>query len=205
MLGRGAGRSNTPIRTIPISTIGRCGHGDDRAANLCNRQDDGARSAAARVDFGLQSKNGGWASFDADNTHMYLNNIPFSDHGALRRPADSRRKRALRVNARPARREPETSPILKRGVDHLLNDEEKDGSWCACGMNYIYGTWSALCALNAAGVAIPRLPCGAPWLACFDPKRGRGPGRGWLKLQARLQRLRKISEHGVANVMGALG
>ena len=35
---------------------------------------------------GLQSKNGGWGAFDADNTYYYLNNIPFADHGALLDP-----------------------------------------------------------------------------------------------------------------------
>ena len=35
---------------------------------------------------GMQSKDGGWGAFDADNTHFYLNNIPFADHGALLDP-----------------------------------------------------------------------------------------------------------------------
>ncbi len=35
---------------------------------------------------GLQSRNGDWAAFDADNTHFYLNHIPFADHGALLDP-----------------------------------------------------------------------------------------------------------------------
>ena len=35
---------------------------------------------------GLQSKNGGWGAFDADNAYDYLNNIPFADHGALLDP-----------------------------------------------------------------------------------------------------------------------
>ena len=35
---------------------------------------------------GLQSRNGGWGAFDADNNCAYLNNIPFSDHGALLDP-----------------------------------------------------------------------------------------------------------------------
>ena len=35
---------------------------------------------------GLQSRNGGWAAFDADNVDHYLNNIPFADHGALLDP-----------------------------------------------------------------------------------------------------------------------
>src|SRR4051812_50190223 len=48
---------------------------------------------------------------------------------------------------------PETSPTLARGVECLLSEQEQDGSWFGrWGMNYIYGAWSALCALNAAGV-----------------------------------------------------
>src|SRR5215470_6974211 len=35
---------------------------------------------------GLQSRNGGWGAFDADNNYEYLNHIPFSDHGALLDP-----------------------------------------------------------------------------------------------------------------------
>jgi squalene-hopene/tetraprenyl-beta-curcumene cyclase len=102
---------------------------------------------------GLQSKNGGWASFDPDNMSLYLNNIPFSDHGALLDPP------TVDVGARCVSmlaqlgETVETSPILKRGVDYLLREQEKDGSWFGrWGMNYIYGTWSALCALNAAGI-----------------------------------------------------
>ena len=34
----------------------------------------------------MQSENGGWGAFDADNTHYYLNHIPFADHGALLDP-----------------------------------------------------------------------------------------------------------------------
>ncbi len=101
---------------------------------------------------GLQSKNGGWASFDPDNTSLYLNNIPFSDHGALLDPP------TVDVSARCVSmlaqlgETVETSPVLKRGVDYILREQEKDGSWFGrWGMNYIYGTWSALCALNAAG------------------------------------------------------
>ena len=35
---------------------------------------------------GMQSRNGGWGAFDADNDNDYLNHIPFADHGALLDP-----------------------------------------------------------------------------------------------------------------------
>ncbi len=128
----------------------------DRAANLPGVQQDYGTAISRGQEWiaGLQSKNGGWASFDADNTCHYLNNIPFSDHGALLDPP------TVDVSARCVSmlaqlgEKTETSPMLKRGVEYILNDQEKDGSWFGrWGMNYIYGTWSALCALNAAGVS----------------------------------------------------
>ena len=36
---------------------------------------------------GMQGKDGGWASFDTDQTRLLFNNIPFADHGALLDPA----------------------------------------------------------------------------------------------------------------------
>ncbi len=53
---------------------------------------------------GLQSRDGGWAAFDVNNLEYYLNNIPFSDHGALLDPADRGRHRALHLDAGAARR-----------------------------------------------------------------------------------------------------
>jgi squalene-hopene/tetraprenyl-beta-curcumene cyclase len=128
----------------------------DRAANLPGQARNAFGEAIARgrewIE-GLQSRNGGWASFDADNTHLYLNNIPFSDHGALLDPptADVSARCVSMLAQLGATME--TSPALKRGVEYILRDQEMDGSWYGrWGMNYIYGTWSALCALNAAGV-----------------------------------------------------
>ncbi len=59
----------------------------DRAQNLQDRPATGSRSRArANGFYGMQSKNGGWGAFDADNDHYYLNHIPFADHGALLDP-----------------------------------------------------------------------------------------------------------------------
>ena len=41
----------------------------------------------------------------------------------------------------------------RRALDYLRREQEADGSWFGrWGTNYIYGTWSVLSALNAAGV-----------------------------------------------------
>ncbi|MBY6242776.1 squalene--hopene cyclase [Methylosinus sp. Sm6] len=103
---------------------------------------------------GLQSRNGGWGAFDADNEYYYLNHIPFADHGALLDPPTADvSARCVSMLAQLGDK-PESSPRMKEGVDYLLTEQMPDGSWFGrWGMNYIYGTWSALCALNAAGVA----------------------------------------------------
>ena len=104
---------------------------------------------------GLQSSNGGWGAFEADNTHFHLNAIPFADHGALLDPPTADvTARCVSMLAQLGER-PQTSEPLRRGVDYLIRDQEKDGSWFGrWGVNYIYGTWSVLCALNAAGLRI---------------------------------------------------
>ena len=101
----------------------------------------------------MQSHNGGWGAFDADNTYYYLNYIPFSDHGALLDPPSEDVTGALPVDAGPARRETGREAALERAIDYLRETQLADGSWYGrWGMNYIYGTWSVLCALNAAGL-----------------------------------------------------
>ena len=129
---------------------------------------------------GLQSRNGGWGAFDADNSYHYLNNIPFADHGALLDPPTADvTARCVSMLAQLGETS-KTSPALARGVEHLLSEQEADGSWFGrWGMNYVYGTWSALCALNAAGVD----PASAPirravaWLASIQNQDG-GWGEG---------------------------
>jgi squalene-hopene/tetraprenyl-beta-curcumene cyclase len=101
---------------------------------------------------GLQSKNGGWGAFDADNSFTYLNNIPFADHGALLDPPTTDvSARCVSMLAQAG--EPSDSERMKAALAYLRDEQEEDGSWFGrWGVNYIYGTWSALCALNAAGL-----------------------------------------------------
>ncbi len=141
------------------------------------------------MDRGLQSRDGGFAAFDADNTYHYLNYIPFSDHGALLDPPTADvTARCISMLAQLGETK-ETSPVLARAVDYLLADQEEDGSWYGrWGMNYIYGTWSALCALNAAG----HDPASAPirkaveWLVGIqNPDGGWGEDAASYKLEYR--------------------
>ncbi len=116
-----------------------------------------ARSMARAREWveGLQSRNGAWGAFDADNDNEYLNNIPFADHGALLDPPTADvTARCISMLAQMGETQ-KTCPAMKRAVDYLVRTQEKDGSWFGrWGMNYIYGTWSVLCAFNVAKVDI---------------------------------------------------
>lgn len=126
---------------------------------------------------GLQSKNGGWGAFDADNNYEYLNHIPFSDHGALLDPPTADvTARCISMLAQLGDK-PGRSPTLDRAIAYLKRTQEKDGSWYGrWGMNYIYGTWSVLSALNAAGFdgADPAVRKAVDWLLAIQNDDG-----GW--------------------------
>ena len=100
---------------------------------------------------GMQSTNGGWGAFDVDNSDFYLNHIPFADHGALLDPPTADvSARCISFLAQIGYER--SHPVVSRGINYLKQDQEKDGSWFGrWGTNYIYGTWSVLNALNAAG------------------------------------------------------
>ncbi|MGZ8247841.1 squalene--hopene cyclase, partial [Methylomagnum sp.] len=104
---------------------------------------------------GMASENGGWGAFDADNTHYYLNHIPFADHGALLDPPTSDVSgRCVMFLASVAERRAEFQPVIDKAIDYLRNEQETDGSWFGrWGTNYIYGTWSVLVGLEKAGLS----------------------------------------------------
>ena len=126
---------------------------------------------------GMQSKTGGWGSFDADNTHAYLNHIPFADHGALLDPPTADVS-ARCIGALCQHGMDRNHPAVARGIEFLKRDQEPDGSWFGrWGTNYIYGTWSVLCALNAAGEdpSQPYIQKAVAWLkACQSADGGWG-------------------------------
>jgi squalene-hopene/tetraprenyl-beta-curcumene cyclase len=121
---------------------------------------------AAEWVVGMQCRNGGWGSFDADNTHFYLNHIPFADHGALLDPPSADvSARCLGFLAQ--RGTPSDHPAVATALAYLRREQEEDGSWFGrWGTNYIYGTWSVLAGLNAAGVdsGAPEMRRAVDWL-----------------------------------------
>jgi len=127
----------------------------DRMRRSTGGQDYDAAIARGREWIeGMQSTNGGWAAFDVNNLEYYLNNIPFSDHGALLDPpTEDVTARCVSMLAQLGGTA-ENSKAVARAIDFLRQTQLAEGSWYGrWGMNYIYGTWSVLCALNAAGLS----------------------------------------------------
>jgi squalene-hopene/tetraprenyl-beta-curcumene cyclase len=125
---------------------------------------------------GMQSRDGGWAAFDVNNLEYYLNNIPFSDHGALLDPpTEDVTARCISMLAQLG--ETRSNPQVAAGVEYLRRTQHPEGSWYGrWGMNYIYGTWSVLCALNMAGVSHddPMIRKAVAWLVSVQNQDG-----GW--------------------------
>ena len=150
----------------------------DRARNKVHTSDyDSAIERGREWIVGLQSRNGGFGAFDADNDYYYLNNIPFADHGALLDPpTEDVTGRCVSMLAQLGEKAG-GSPVVDEAIEYLRRTQLPDGSWYGrWGMNYIYGTWSVLCALNAAGVGHddPMMRKAAAWLVSIRNDDG-----GW--------------------------
>src|SRR6201987_2557197 len=126
--------------------------------------------------FAMQCKNGGWASFDKNNTKMIFQHIPFADHNAmLDPPTVDITGRILEMMATYGY--DQNHPAVKRAIQFIRNEQEPDGSWFGrWGVNYIYGTALVLRGLEAIGMDLHE-PCvqqGAEWLRMVQNADG-----GW--------------------------
>jgi squalene-hopene/tetraprenyl-beta-curcumene cyclase len=110
-----------------------------------------AMQRAVRWLVGMQSRDGGWGAFDADNTRKVVTRLPFCDFGEVIDPP-SADVTAHTVEALAAAGLAGTRAV-RRGVAWLLRAQESDGSWFGrWGANYVYGTGAVVPALIAAGV-----------------------------------------------------
>jgi squalene-hopene/tetraprenyl-beta-curcumene cyclase len=144
------------------------------------RYDHALRRAATWI-HGMQSRDGGFASFDADNTCYYLNEIPFADHGALLDPpTEDVTGRCLALLARRRGDDSRYDAAIRRGIEYLRRHQRGDGAWFGrWGTNYIYGTWSVLSSLEQVGVPAddPAIQRAADWLeSCQREDGGWGEG-----------------------------
>ncbi|MEW2413194.1 squalene--hopene cyclase [Streptomyces sp. NPDC046866] len=136
---------------------------------------EGAVARAVSWTLGMQSRDGGWAAFDADNTSPLPNRLPFCDFGEVIDPPSAdvtaHVVEMLAVEGRAA------DPRTRRGIAWLLAHQEPDGSWFGrWGTNYVYGTGSVLPALAAAGIppAHPAVRRAVRWLESVQNEDG-----GW--------------------------
>jgi squalene-hopene/tetraprenyl-beta-curcumene cyclase len=147
-----------------------------RRATGTKAYDEGIDRAREWI-LGMQSRDGGWAAFDVDNLEYYLNSIPFSDHGALLDPpTEDVTARCISFLCQLGDTV-HTSKAVADGVEYLRRTQLPDGSWYGrWGLNYIYGTWSVMCALNMAGVSHsdPMIRKAVDWLASIQNADG-----GW--------------------------
>lgn len=130
---------------------------------------------AAEWTVGMQSRDGGWGAFDADNTSTLPMKLPFCDFGAVTDPPSADvTAHAVEMMAALGRG---AEPACRRGVRWLLDHQESDGSWFGrWGANYVYGTGAAGPALVAAGLNPRSTPIRAAlaWL-----EEHQNPDGGW--------------------------
>ncbi len=105
---------------------------------------------------GMQSSDGGFAAFDADNTRALCRELPFCDFGEVIDPPSADvtahvvEMLALEGHGR--------DPRVRSAVAWLLRAQEPGGSWFGrWGANHLYGTGAVVPALVAAGVPVDEL------------------------------------------------
>ncbi len=136
---------------------------------------DGAIARAVRWVGGMQSEDGGWGAFDADNTRSLVRELPFLDFGeVIDEPSADVTAHTIEMLGVLGLAD---EPAARRGVQWLLDHQERDGSWFGrWGVNHVYGTGAAVPGLIAAGVspAEPSIRRAVRWLESHQNEDG-----GW--------------------------
>jgi squalene-hopene/tetraprenyl-beta-curcumene cyclase len=137
--------------------------------------------------WGMQCRDGGWASFDVDNTQSLIRELPFCDFGeVIDPPTADVTAHIIEMMARLGRN---ADPRLARAREWLLREQEPEGSWFGrWGANHLYGTGAVVPALVDSGVPIddPAIRRAVRWLEhCQNEDGGWGEDlrsykdRGW--------------------------
>jgi squalene-hopene/tetraprenyl-beta-curcumene cyclase len=126
--------------------------------------------------FAMQCRNGGWASFDKDNTKMIFQYIPFADHNAMLDPptVDITGRILETLSTYGYTR---ADKRIERAIKFIYSEQEPDGSWFGrWGVNYLYGTFLVLRGLEAIGVwnHEPQIQQAAEWIRMVQNADG-----GW--------------------------
>jgi squalene-hopene/tetraprenyl-beta-curcumene cyclase len=125
------------------------------ALRAARTADDGARLAALERAIawteGMQSSDGGFAAFDADNTRDLCRQLPFCDFGAVIDPPSA--DVTAHVVEMLALEGKADDPRVQSAIQWLLRAQEPGGSWFGrWGANHVYGTGAVVPALVAAGL-----------------------------------------------------
>ena len=153
----------------------------------------------------MQSKSGGFASFDVDNTRQSITQIPFCDFGeVIDPPSEDVTAHILEwfgVVGLPA-----NHPQIAAALRYLKRTQYKDGSWWGrWGVNHIYGTGAVLPALRALGEDMRQ-----PYIQRRDQLADELPASRW-RLGRNLYLLRKAPTarhrraHRLTDRLGAAG
>ena len=114
---------------------------------------------------GMQSRNGGWGAFDADNVREMCRDIPFCDFGeVIDEPSADVSAHVLEMLGGEGLAD---GAEARRGISYLLNEQDERGSWFGrWGINHVYGTGAAVPGLVDCGIppTDPRLRRAAAWL-----------------------------------------
>ena len=124
----------------------------------------------------MQCRNGGWGSFDKDNSKMIFQYIPFADHNAMLDPptADITGRLLEMLATYGFTREDRRA---QKAIEFAMKEQEPDGSWFGrWGVNYLYGTYLVLRGLEAIGVEHnePQIQQAAEWIRMVQNSDG-----GW--------------------------
>lgn len=148
---------------------------------------EAAIERAAHWVWGMQCRDGAWASFDADNTQMLTRELTFCDFGEVIDPPSA--DVTAHIVEMFARLGCADDPRLARATQWLLREQEPEGSWFGrWGANHLYGTGAVVPALIEAGVARdhPAVRRAVRWLeSCQNEDGGWGEDlrsyedRGW--------------------------
>jgi squalene-hopene/tetraprenyl-beta-curcumene cyclase len=154
---------------------------------------DAAVARATRWNLGMQSRNGAWAAFDADNTSPFPNRLPFCDFGEVIDPPSA--DVTAHVVEMLAHEGMAQDPRTLRGIRWLLAEQEASGAWFGrWGVNYVYGTGAVVPALTAAGLPVshPAIRRAVGWLESVQNEDG-----GWGE-DLRSYREEKSIGHGAS-------
>jgi sporulenol synthase len=126
----------------------------------------------------MQNRDGGWPAFEKNTDNQLLTLLPMHEAkaAAIDPSTADLTGRTLEYLGNAAGLDIRHT-FIRRGVDWLIDHQEKDGSWYGrWGICYIYGTWAALTGMVSIGLKLDHLALreGTRWLLSIQ-----NPDGGW--------------------------